>query len=113
MGGGWLHLCSFVCWSSRIIALLLCYYCIATCTFKGGISANAICHLWRFVLGFSKLVGLNRLPFAAMVAYPVALHSALLHRGYSQRIGGDCTLERTFHGSSDLFSVTELTFMDS
>ena len=28
------------------------------------------------------------LSLAALVAYPVALHSALLHRGYSQRIGG-------------------------
>ena len=44
----------------------------------------------------------------------MSLSSALLHRGYSQRIGGvDCTLELTFHSSSALFSVTEVTFLDS
>ena len=43
----------------------------------------------------------------------MALHSALLHRGCSQRIGvGNCTLELTFHSFSDIFSVTELTFLD-
>ena len=71
-----------------MIALLLCYHFIAPCTSKGGISASAICHLWWFVFCFNKWVGLNRLPFAAMVAYPVALLFALLHRAYSQRIGG-------------------------
>ena len=71
-----------------MIVLLLCYQSIAPCTSKGGISASAICHLWRFVFSFNIYAGLNRLPLAALVAYPVALHSALLHRGYSQRIGG-------------------------
>ena len=40
----------FICWSSRMTALLLCYS-IAPCTFKGGISA--ISHLWRFVFSFN------------------------------------------------------------
>ena len=60
-------------------ALFLFYHSIVSCTSKGGISASAIRHLWRFVFGFNKLVSLNRFPLAAMVAYPVALHSALLH----------------------------------
>ena len=68
-------------------ALLLCYHSIAPCTSRGGISASAICHLWRFVSSFHILVGLNRLSLAALVAYPMALQSALLHRGYSQRLG--------------------------
>ena len=69
-------------------ALLLCCQSIAPCTSKGGISASAICHLWRFVFIFNIKVSLNRLPLAALVAYPMALRFALLHRGYSQRIGG-------------------------
>ena len=90
VGGGWLYLCSFICLSAGVVEwyLLLCYYSIATCTFKGGISASAICIFGGLFLGFNKQVGLNRLHLAAMVAYPVVLHSALLHRGYSQRIGG-------------------------
>ena len=58
-------------------ALMLCYHSIAPCTFKGDISASAICHLYRFflVLIYSQ----NRLSLAALVAYPMALHSALLH----------------------------------
>ena len=78
----------FICWSNRMAALLLHYHSIAPCTSKCGISASAICHFWRFVFRFNILVGLNRLPLAALVAYPMALHSALLHRGYSQQIGG-------------------------
>ena len=68
--------------------LLLRYHSMAPCTSKGGISASAICHLWRFAFSFNIQVGLNRLPLATLVAYPMALRSALLHRGYSQRIGG-------------------------
>ena len=90
--GGWLvvslFIYLFICWSSRMTALLLCYHSIAPCTSKGGISASAICRLWRFVFSFNIQVGLNRLPLAALVAFSMALHSALLHRGYSQRIGG-------------------------
>ena len=55
----------------------------------------------------------NRL-LATVVACPVSLHSALLYRGYSQRIEVvDCTLGLTFYSSSELFSVTKLTFLDS
>ena len=69
-------------------ALLLCYHSIAPCPFKGGISASAVCHLCRLVSSFHVYVGLNGLPLAALVAYPVVPHSALLHQGHSQRIGG-------------------------
>ena len=31
---------------------LLLYHSIAPCTSKGGISASAICHTWRFVIRF-------------------------------------------------------------
>ena len=33
-------------------------------------------------------VGLHRFSLAALVAYPVILRSTLLHRRYSQRLGG-------------------------
>ena len=69
-------------------ALRLCYHSIAPCTSKGDISASAICYLERFVFSFSIYVYLDNLPLASLVAYPLALHSSLLHRGYSQRIGG-------------------------
>ena len=52
--------------------LLLCYS-IAPCTSKGCISTSDICHLWRFLFSFNMYVGLNRLPLAALVAYPMAL----------------------------------------
>ena len=69
-------------------ALLLCYHCIAPCPSKGVISASDICRLSRFVFSYNIYVGLIRLPLAAFVAHLIALHSALLHRGHSQRIGG-------------------------
>ena len=62
-------------------ALILCYHSIAPCTCKSDISASAICYLWRFAFSFNILIDLNRLPLAALLAYPMALHSALLHRG--------------------------------
>ena len=40
----------FVCWSNRMTSLLLCYHSTALCTFKGDISASAICYLWIFFL---------------------------------------------------------------
>ena len=67
-------------------ALLLCYLSIAPCTCKDDISASAICRLQRFVFSFNISVGLIRRSFAALVAYHMAFHSALLHRGYRQRI---------------------------
>ena len=77
-----------------MIALLLCYHSVAPCTSKGGRSTSAICHLWSFVI----YAGLNRLPLAVLVVYPIALHSAMLHREYCQRLGVvDCTLELSFY----------------
>ena len=35
----------FICWSSRKTDLLLSYHSIAPYTFKGGVSASAICDL--------------------------------------------------------------------
>ena len=31
-------------------ALMQCYHSIAPCKCEGDISANAMCHLWRFIL---------------------------------------------------------------
>ena len=39
----------FIGWSSRMAALLLCYHSTAQCTFKGDISASAICYFWSFI----------------------------------------------------------------
>ena len=36
----------FICCISGMTALLLCYYSIAPCSAKGGISASTICPLW-------------------------------------------------------------------
>ena len=36
----------FICWSSKMTVLWLCYYAIALCTSKGGLSVSVICHLW-------------------------------------------------------------------
>ena len=74
---------------------LLLYHSIAQCTSKGVISGSAICYL-RFNFSSNILVGLNRLPFAALVACPMALHSAWLHRGYSQRSGGGRLFPRAY-----------------
>ena len=44
----------------------------------------------------------------------MALRSALLHRGtVKESEVVHCTLDLAFHSSSDLFSVTESTFLDS
>ena len=48
-GRGWLavyfFIYVFICWSSRMTALLLCYHSIAPCISKGGISASAVSFL--------------------------------------------------------------------
>ena len=82
--GGWMHhlfMYLIICWNCRMAALMLCYYSMAPCTCKGDISVSAICHLYRFGFRFNIQVGLNRLPLAASVAYPMALHSAWMNRG--------------------------------
>ena len=76
-------------WSCRMAGLMLCYHSIAPCTYIGDIRASAICHLWRFIFSFSIKVGINRLSYAAVVTYPMALHFTFLHRGHSRRIGGN------------------------
>ena len=69
-------------------ALMLCCNSVAPCTCKGEVSASAICYLWKFVFSFNIAVGIYRLSLAALVFYPMALHLALVHRGYNQRTGG-------------------------
>ena len=61
-----------------MVALMLCYHSITPCTCKDDSSAS---------ISFKIQVDLNKLPLAALVAYPLALYSAFLHRG-CQRIGG-------------------------
>ena len=53
VGKSWMHhlfIYLFICWSSRIAALFLCYSFTAICTSKGDISASAIYYFWRFFL---------------------------------------------------------------
>ena len=50
MGVPYIHLFVYICWSYRMIALMLCYQSIAPSTCKEDISASAICHLWMFIL---------------------------------------------------------------
>ena len=84
--------------------LLFCYHSMALCTSRGGISTSAICHLWRFAFSFNIQVGLNMLPLAALVAYPMALHSVCCIEGTVNEVEVvDCALELTFRSSSDLF----------
>ena len=45
LGVPFLHLFVYICWSHRIISLMLCYHSIAPSTYKDDISASAICHL--------------------------------------------------------------------
>ena len=48
-GEGWMclyiHLFVYICWSYRMVALMLCYNPISPSTFKEDISASPICHL--------------------------------------------------------------------
>ena len=55
--------------------LMLYYHCSVSCICKGGISVSLSCDLELY---------LNRLSLAALVAYPIELHSALLLREHSQ-----------------------------
>ena len=53
-------------------------------------------------------------PLAALVGYPMALILLCCIEGTVSELEViDCTLELTFHISSDLFLVSELTFLDS
>ena len=78
----------FICWSYRMVALMLCYHSIAPSTCKDDIRASAVCHLQRFSLVNWCVGGLHTFPLATLVVYSVILRSTLLHRGYSQRLGG-------------------------
>ena len=70
----------FICWSNRMVALLLCYHFTALYTYKV-ISVLVLFVIFRGLVQLIGVqVGLNRLPPAALVAYPIA-------RQCSQRIG--------------------------
>ena len=47
LGVPFTHLFVYICWSYRMVALMLCYYSIAPSTCKDDIRAGAICHLQR------------------------------------------------------------------
>ena len=52
------------------------------------------------------------LPLATVVSCSVTIHATLLHRRHSHELEVDeRSLDLTFHSSSDLFSVAELTFL--
>ena len=83
-----IYLFIYICWSYRLVALILCYNSISPSTFKDDISASAICHLWRFSLVNWFTGRPTMLPLAALVAYPVIFCSTFPHHGYSQQLGG-------------------------
>ena len=93
-------------------ALSLCYYSSLPCTSKGGISASVMCHFWGFVFSFNIWVGLITLSLAFW--YPILWLFILLCCVEGKTVNElevvDCTLELTFHSSSDVVSITELTF---
>ena len=44
LGVPFIHLFVYICWSCRMIALMLCYRSIAPSTYEDNISASPICH---------------------------------------------------------------------
>ena len=50
LGVPFIHLFVYICWSYRMVALMLRYNYMAPSTCKADISASAICHLQRFSL---------------------------------------------------------------
>ena len=45
LGVPFIYLFVYICWSYRMVALMLCYNSMASSTCKDDISASAICHL--------------------------------------------------------------------
>ena len=45
LGVPFIHLSVYICWSYRMVALMLCYNSMAPSTCKDDISASASCHL--------------------------------------------------------------------
>ena len=81
---GWLGVSLFIylliCRSSRMTTLRFAIILLHHAPPKVA-CASAICHLWGFLLVYWFIGRPNRLPLATVVACPVTLHSALLHRG--------------------------------
>ena len=102
--------------SSRMTSLLLCQYSSAPCssTSKGGISTGAMSSLVVILVYWP----IGR-PKSASSCYsggmPLTLYS--LNRCIKSIVNEkevvDCTIELTFHGSSNLLSVNELAFLAS
>ena len=65
----------FICWSSRMIALLFCYAFVALCTSKDDTSASAICYLWRFFLVHYYTGRPSWASLTTLVAFPMAFIS--------------------------------------
>ena len=61
----------FICGSSGMIALMLCYHSIALCTFIGYISASAICYLWSFILVVWNIGRLSHSYFLLILRWPI------------------------------------------
>ena len=60
----------FICFSNRMVALLLCYHFTAPCTSKVDISA--ICYLWRFFLVHCYIGRPSQASLAAVLVFPIA-----------------------------------------
>ena len=96
LGVTFVYLFTYICCRSRMTAVMRWYHSMASCVYKSDISASANCPLRRFRFVVWFIEGLRRLPLAAFVTYPVALHSALLYRGFSYWSGGSLLYSRAY-----------------
>ena len=71
----YLFTCLFICWSNRMVALLICYHFTTLCTSKYEISASAICYLWRFFLVHYFIGRPSQASLSASVTFPLAFTS--------------------------------------
>ena len=91
----------FICWSIRMVALLLCYYFTALCTSKGDISASPICYLWVIFLILHYIGSPSQVSLAALVAFCttfISLCCNMLSGNDSEVL--DCGHEQTLLWSS-------------
>ena len=82
-------------------------YCASTFSsgLKKSIRKDALC--FKLHLVYYVGIGLNMLPFAALVAYSLALHAALPQRRCSHSTGGSILQSRAYFpiGSCNFFNI--------
>ena len=118
MGGGWVYLYSFICLSAGVVEWQPYYFAITLLRHAPPKVASVLVLFVIFVGLFlvrciGKSSSCNRLSLAALVAYSLWLFILLccIESTVNELEVVDCTLESTFHNSSYLFWVTELTFL--